>query len=85
MFEKDLAHFVLDSIFKRLKFDYSPSETVSIQKIKNKNYFPNDCVFLEIRLTHGNQLSPNVTRKKVSKKVSNGISKFVQINLKHLL
>ena len=23
LFEKDLAHFVSDSIFKRLKFDYS--------------------------------------------------------------
>ena len=31
LFEKDLVHFVLDSIFKRLKFDYSSSETVSNQ------------------------------------------------------
>ena len=34
-FEKDLVHFVLDSIFKRLKFDFSSSETVSNHKIKN--------------------------------------------------
>ena len=34
LFEKDLVHFVSDSIFKRLKFDYSSSENVSNQKIK---------------------------------------------------
>ena len=28
LFEKDLVHFVSDSIFKRLKFDYSSSGTV---------------------------------------------------------
>ena len=55
LFEKDLVHFVSDSIFKRLNFDFSASETVSNQKIKIKNYFLDDCVFLEIRLTHGNQ------------------------------
>ena len=54
LFEKDLVHFVSDSIFKRLKFDYSSSETVSNLKIKIKNYFLDECVFLEIRLTHGN-------------------------------
>ena len=27
-FEKDLEHFVSDSIFKHLNFDYSSSETV---------------------------------------------------------
>ena len=64
LFEKDLVHFILDSIFKRLKFDYSSSETVSNQKIKIKNYFFDDCVFLEIRLTNGNQLLLNITRKK---------------------
>ena len=32
LFEKDLVHFVSDSIFKRLKFDYSSSEAVSNQK-----------------------------------------------------
>ena len=32
--EEDLVDFVSDSIFKRLKFDYSSSETVSNQKIK---------------------------------------------------
>ena len=56
LFEKDLVHFVSDSIFKRLKFDCSSSETVSNQKIKIKNCFLDGCVFLEIRLTHGNQL-----------------------------
>ena len=64
LFEKDLVHFVSDSIFKRLKFDYSSSETISNQKMKTKNYFHDDCVFLEIRLTHGNQLLPNIARNK---------------------
>ena len=64
MFEKDSVHFVSDSIFKRLKFDYSSSETVSNQKIKIKNCFIKNCVFLEIRLTDGNQLIPNITRNK---------------------
>ena len=36
LFKKDLVHFVLDSIFKRLKFDYSSSETVSNQKKEDK-------------------------------------------------
>ena len=36
LFEKDLVYFVSDSIFKRLKFDYSSSETFSNQKIKIK-------------------------------------------------
>ena len=64
LFEKDLVHFVSDSIFKRLKFDYSSSETVSSQKIKIKNWLFDDCVFLEIRKAHGNQLLPNITRNK---------------------
>ena len=34
LFVKDLVHFVSDSVFKRLKFDYSFSETVSNKKIK---------------------------------------------------
>ena len=42
LFEKDLVHFVSDIIFKRLKFDYSSSETVSNQKIKIKNHFSDD-------------------------------------------
>ena len=63
LLEKDLVHFVSDNIFKRLKFDYPSSENVSNQK-KIKNYFLDDCVFLEIRLTHGNQLLPNITRNK---------------------
>ena len=46
LFEKDVVHFVSDSIFKRLNFDYSSSKTVSNQKIKIKNYFLDDCVFL---------------------------------------
>ena len=62
--EKDLVYFVSDSIFKRLNFDCSSSETLSNQKIKIKNYFLDDCVFLEIRLTHGNQLLPNTARNK---------------------
>ena len=65
LFEKDLVLFVSDSIFKRLKFDSSSSETVSNQKIKSKNYFLDGCVFLEIRLTHGNQLLPNITKNKL--------------------
>ena len=76
LFEKDFVHFVSDSIFKRLNFDYSSSETASNQKIKIKNYFHDDCVFLEIRLTDGNQLLPNLTRNNF---------KFVQINMKLLL
>ena len=64
LLDKDLVHFVSDNIFKRLKFDYSSSETVSNQKIKNKNWFFNNCVFLEIKLTYGNQSLPNITRNK---------------------
>ena len=64
LFEKDLVHFVSESIFKLLKFAYSSSETVSNQKIKIKNCFLDNCVFLEIRITHGNQLLPNITRNK---------------------
>ena len=64
LFEKDLLYFVLDSIFKHLKFDCPSSETVSNQKIKIKNWVFDDCVFLEIRLTHGNQLLPNIMRNK---------------------
>ena len=64
MYKKDLVHFISDSIFKRLKFDDSSSETLSNQKIKIKNYFYNDCVFLEIRLSHGNQLLPNIAKNK---------------------
>ena len=64
LFEKDLVYFVSDSIFKRFKFDYSSSETVSNQKIKNKNCCLDNCVCLEIRLTHGNQLLPNITSNK---------------------
>ena len=48
LFEKDLVHFVSGSVFKRLKFDYSSSETVSNKKNIIKNYFLDDCVFLEI-------------------------------------
>ena len=31
---------------------------------KIKNYFLDDCVYLEIRLTHGNKLLLNITRNK---------------------
>ena len=55
LFEKDLVQFVSDVIFKRFKFDYSSSETVSNQKITIKNCVFDDCIFLEIRLTHENQ------------------------------
>ena len=34
LFHEDLVHFVSGVIFKRLKFDYSSSETVLNQKIK---------------------------------------------------
>ena len=64
LIEKYLVHFVSNCIFKRLKFDYSSSETVSNQKIKNKNFFLNDCVFMEFRLTHGDQSLPNITKNK---------------------
>ena len=64
LYEKDLVHFVSDRIFKRLKFDYSSSETVSNKKITIKNYFLDDYIFLEIRLTYENQLLPNITRNK---------------------
>ena len=64
LFKKDLVHFVSDSIFKRLKFDYSSSETVSNQIIKIKNSLLDDWVFLEIRLIHGNPLLPNIMRNK---------------------
>ena len=62
LFEKDFVHFVSDSIFKRLKFDNSSLETVSNQKVKNKNCFLDDSVFLRITLTFGNQLLPNISR-----------------------
>ena len=64
LFEKDLVHFVTNSISKRLKFDYSSSETASNHKIKKNNYFLDDCVFLEIILRHGNHLLPNITKNK---------------------
>ena len=70
-FEKDLVHFVSDSIFKRLKFDCSYSETVSNQKIKIKNCFRDGCMFLEIRLIYGNQFRPNITRNKLITAFSN--------------
>ena len=63
LFEKDLVHFVsIKQNFKRLKCDYTSSETISNQKMKIKYCFLDDCAFLEIRLTHGNQLLPNIAR-----------------------
>ena len=38
-FENDLEHFVSDSIFKRLNFDYSSLETVSNQPIISRAIF----------------------------------------------
>ena len=38
-FENDLEHFDSDSIFKRLKFNYSSSETVSNQQTKLRVIF----------------------------------------------
>ena len=66
LYDKDLVHFVSDIIFKRLKFDFLSTETVSNQKIIiiKKNCFLDDCVLLEIRLTHGNQLLTNILRNK---------------------
>ena len=64
LFEKGLVHFVSDSIFKRLKFDYSSSETFFKIENKKKNWLIDDYVFLDIRLVHGNQLVPNITRNK---------------------
>ena len=58
LFEIDLVQFVSDIVFKLLNFDYSSSD----QKIKIKNWSFDDCVILEIRLTHGNQLLPNTAR-----------------------
>ena len=71
LFEKDLVHFISISISKRLKLEYSSSDTVSNQKIKIKYCFLDDCVFLEIRLTHGNQLLQNITRNKWETAFSN--------------
>ena len=42
LFDKDLICFVSNSIFKRLKFDNSSSETVSNQKVEIKNSFLDD-------------------------------------------
>ena len=50
LFEKDV-HIVSDSIFKRLKFDFLSSDTVSNQKIKIKN------CFLWLRIS-GDQTNP---------------------------
>ena len=47
LIEKNLVHFVSDSIFKRLKLDYSSSETVSNQKIKVKNFFLMTAYFMK--------------------------------------
>ena len=79
--EKDFVHFVSDSIFRRLKFDYSSSEMVSNQKIKNKIVFS-----WWLRIS-GDQTNPwkSIITKYNEKQMSNGIFKFVQINMKHLL
>ena len=71
LFKKDLVHFISDSIFIRLNFDYSSSDTVSNQKINVKNYFLDNSVFLEIGLTHGNHILLNITRNKCVTAFSN--------------
>ena len=38
-FKNDFEYFISDSNFKRLNFDYSYSETVSIQRIKIRDIF----------------------------------------------
>ena len=51
LFENNFEHFVSDSNFKRLNFDYSSSETVLNQPIKLRDIFlvsVGDCAFLEI-------------------------------------
>ena len=63
-YKKDLVHLVSDSVLKRLKFDYSSSETVSKPENNIKNCFRDNCRFVEIRLTHRNQLLPKITRNK---------------------
>ena len=63
-FENDFDHFVSDSIFKRLIFDYSSSETFFNPANKVKSYFLGDCYFLEIRLTNVNLLSLNIIKNK---------------------
>ena len=62
--QERFSAFRISQHFKRLNFDHLSSETVSKQKIKIKNYFFDDCVFLEIRLNHGNHLSLDITRNK---------------------
>ena len=49
--------------------------------MKIKNCFLDDCVFLEIRLTHEKSIITQYNEKYMS----NGIFKFVRINMKHLL
>ena len=55
---KRKTSYLLEKLFEK------DLETVSNEKIKSKNYFLDDCVFLEIRLTDGNKLLPNITRNK---------------------
>ena len=80
LFEKDLVDFVSDSIFKRLNFDNSSSETVFNQKIKTKNYFLTTAYFW------GSDKLMEINYYPIyEKQMSNGIFKFVQINMKHFL
>ena len=62
-FENDSEYFDSDTIFKRLKLDYSSSGTVSNQRIKLIAIFLGDCV-LQVRLTYVNQLLQNIMRNK---------------------
>ena len=65
-FENFSVHFVTDSIFKRLKFDFSSSAANKV-----KRYFLGDCVFLEIRRTYVNQLLQNIMINKWVTAISN--------------
>ena len=47
-FENDSEHFISDSIFKRLEFDNSSSETVQNQRILYR-FCLCECVFMEIK------------------------------------
>ena len=55
IFRERFSIFRFSQHFKRLNFEYPSSEAVSIKTVFD------DCIFLEIRLAHGNQLLPNIT------------------------
>ena len=63
LLEKDLVHFVSYSIFKRLKYDYSSSETVLNQKIEIMTIFLMAAYFWRSDYPWKSIL-PNITRNK---------------------